>query len=146
MKPDGTFQEGHWQEKCQVKFPGCQDTPDVRITCIVEGASLMSCHSCFQVWQKESAANPGFENRCPRCAGWNPERMPVRAFTKASPLHGDVAEAIDRAMHAEGLLLDVRHKVLQRLAQDAQWLSQVTRAGHPALAMVGHPGERVVPG
>jgi hypothetical protein len=125
VKPDGTFPEQPWQEKCQVGYQGCQKTPDVRITCITEGASLISCHSCFRIWQQQSPEISGGENRCPRCADWQPERMPVRTFVRAEPLHGTVAEAIDRAMHAEGLLLDIRRKVLERLAGDAPWLAEV---------------------
>jgi hypothetical protein len=142
MKPDGTFAEQPWQEKCQVRYPGCQGTPDVRITCIVEGASLMACHNCHRAWQGQVQSVSGFENRCPRCALWHPERAPVRTFVRAEPLHGTVADTIDRAMHAEGLLLDIRRKVLERLAQDSPWLADV----QPSLTSVGNPGEWVIPG
>ena len=143
MKPDGTFQEGPWQENCQVKFPGCSSSPDVRITCIVEGASLMSCHSCFRVWQKESAANPGFENRCPRCAGWagwSGAKPAVERGQAGELLTGPVATALNAAMHAEGLLIDARERVLRRLKQESEWLEV------PEIIGVFPPGLRAVPG
>jgi hypothetical protein len=37
-------------------------------------------------------------------------------------LTGPAADAIEAAMHMEGLLLDVRTSVLRRLAREAPWL------------------------
>ncbi len=44
-------------------------------------------------------------------------------------LQGPVAEAIERAMHAEGLLLDIRNLVLLRLNRDAHWLNRISPVG-----------------
>jgi hypothetical protein len=143
MKPDGTFAEQPWQEKCQVGYVGCQQTPDVRITCIVEGASLMSCHSCHKAWQGQVQSVPGFENRCPRCAewaGWSGAKPAVVREVPEQTLTGPVATALDAAMHAEGLLVDVRQKVLRRLKQDSEWLEA------PEISGVYPPALRVVPG
>jgi hypothetical protein len=57
------------------------------------------------------------------CASWRPEYVTHRQAPAAPPiLQGPAADAVEAAMHAEGLLLDVRTKVLRRLAKDAQWL------------------------
>jgi hypothetical protein len=60
--------------------------------------------------------------RCPACADWHPAAVAVRDAAAPVPLAGAAAQAINEAMWHEGLLEDIRRKVLIRLNQDAPWL------------------------
>lgn len=121
----GSFYEKPDQEHCQVRFDGCQGTPSVRISCRVEGASLMSCGFCHGEWQRRVGIDESgkLKDRCPRCATWNQYQTGARAAEPMPPpLEGVTANVIDAAMHSEGILLDVRQRVLRRLAKEASWL------------------------
>jgi hypothetical protein len=122
VNPDSSFYGKPEHETCQLD-QGCQNPPAVRIHCETEGFDLRACSAHWTEW-RERAARDGLERFCPRCAGKYQSPGPTRVRQLPfSPLTGAAADAINAAMHAEGLLQDVRIKVLQRLAKDASWLA-----------------------
>jgi hypothetical protein len=130
MKGANAYSARPQEEVCQAAYPGCTLIPTTRIYCRTEGRSVLSCLPCHQAWRNKVHASASetfrLELRCPCCAEWHPEGAgPSRTVTEVlhEPLTGAVAQAIDTAMHAEGLLHDVRIKVLSRLAKDAPWLA-----------------------
>jgi hypothetical protein len=120
--PDGSFYTKPENEICRAKLRGCTGTPEIRIHCNTEGTDVSVCRTCANVWRLNARAS-GLYDRCPMCALWKPEYVAHRE-APAAPLilTGSAADAIEAAMHAEGLLLDVRTQVLRRLAKDAPWL------------------------
>jgi len=132
----GSFYIRPQEEVCQVGSEICTRIPGTRIYCKTEGRSLLACPECLKAWRAQVTRSPSEQSRlslrCPKCADWAPEKkqkkQKPRPPASQSALKGDVADAINRAMHAEGLLQDVRERVLQRLARDAPWLED---AGTP---------------
>lgn len=127
MRPDASFFAKPEEETCQVGTTGiCTVKPYLRIYCTVEGVSLLVCSPCFANWQSKVALKPALTGRCPRCENMFASEPSVhKTVQPAVPLPGPVGEAIDAAMHAEGLLRDVRERVLIRLYRDAAWLAAV---------------------
>jgi hypothetical protein len=130
------------EEGCRARSPGCLVKPSVRIYCRTEGTSFMVCSHCYAVWQARAGAQPQLlSDRCPGCAD-SALGTPLLADGPARPAHppvqlsGMAAQAINAAMHAEGLLADVRGQVLARLHRDAPWLAYAVPPGLPA----GHAG------
>lgn len=85
------------------------------------------CASCAAIWRERVVHNAmQLANRCPLCETHDQGRAdaaaPVRALAAPVPLTGAAASALDRAMHMEGLLPDIRQRILSRLASDAAWL------------------------
>jgi hypothetical protein len=60
------------------------------------------------------------------------------------PLAGPIADAIDEAMHKEGLTVDIRRNVLIRIRQDSRWLmsevmhDESMRLTDPTWVLQGH--------
>lgn len=106
------------QEHCQVNYPGCLNIPEVRIYCKTEQTSRLACHNCHASWRSKIAENNTISERCPVCADHDYSVARPAPAPVPLPLRGPVADAVDKAMHAEGLLIDVRKRVLQRLAKD----------------------------
>lgn len=102
--------------------------------CPVEGREIAQCAACNAAWRAIAAANGGLlRNRCPLCAhaeiavsGAVDPRETTRAVDPV--LVGPLAEALDRAMFSEGLLIDVRQRVLRRLGADSQVRETVLHA------------------
>lgn len=114
-------------ELCQVKGPNCQEIPSNRIYCKTEGRSVLVCNADLKAWRDRVASTTAerhrLELKCPLCADWSPDQRKQLPPQVTITLQGSAAEAIDKAMHAEGLLVDIRQKVLTRLAQEAPWLA-----------------------
>ena len=126
--PGGDFYTIPQEEVCQVGSEICTRIPGIRIYCKTEGRSALACPDCLKVWRQRVQTEPfRLSLRCPLCADWARPISPIPTPTPTrSALQGDIAQSIDRAMHAEGLLQDIREKVLQRLAKDAPWLDEST--------------------
>jgi hypothetical protein len=101
--------------------------------CPVEGREVALCGPCNAAWRIRAAAEEKLRNRCPLCAsaqisvsaGVNPAETtrPVLPV-----LTGDLADALDAAMFQEGLLVDVRRRVLRRLGADERVRETVLHA------------------
>jgi hypothetical protein len=120
--PNGSFYSKLEDERCRANLRGCTGTQEIRIHCNTEGTDVSVCRSCATVWRLNARAS-GLYDRCPLCALWKPEYAAHREAPAAPAiLTGPAADAIEAAMHQEGLLYDVRTKVLRRLAKEAPWL------------------------
>jgi hypothetical protein len=118
----GTFVTKPESEICRAYLRGCTGQPEIRIHCNTEGTDVTVCRNCASVWRANATAQ-GLYDRCPLCATWKPAYAAHREAPAAQILlTGAAADAIEHAMHAEGLLLDVRTQVLRRLAKEAPWL------------------------
>jgi hypothetical protein len=101
-------------------------------TCKVEGIQISACSSCWADWQTSVRADPALTERCPKCTR-APARVPTAlriadkngtSVTRAKePLRGVIADAIETAMHKEGVLADVRTRVMFRLATEEPWMN-----------------------
>jgi len=126
--PGGDFfaRPSEGTEVCQIKGENCDIAPSVRIYCKTEGRGVLACASCHAEWRRKITESPAetfrLELRCPLCANWRAFRKePLNPVVLITPT-GSSAAAIDAAMHAEGLLVDIRNKVLSRIQRDAPWL------------------------
>lgn len=115
---------------CGARYEGCTGDPTSTWLCETEGAEIRMCSTCFDSWRRQ-AADLGLVQRCPRCRSLgSPDRAGSGASgsSAAAPavaeLVGAAATAINHAMHMEGVLPDVRKRVLRRLAQEAGWLEE----------------------
>ncbi len=118
---------------CDIHNAGCLTNAHTSWTCKVEGIQISACESCWVTWRGLVATDPSLQNRCPKCvkaltrvpaalriaAGKGGTSVP----SATEPLRGVIADAIDTAMHKEGVLADVRRKVLLRLATEEPWLN-----------------------
>jgi hypothetical protein len=99
------------------------------VDCRTDGGQLFLCGECLTAWRRAVRDDLRLENLCPRCA---PSRLGL--WENAVRQQGTVRRPIDRgpaadqlladaddAMRAEGILVDVRNRVINRL-----------RFGHPA--------------
>jgi hypothetical protein len=113
------------QEACQVRSPGCTGIVAQLIFCRIEGRSLPACQYCFVLWRTKvrDEGTQVLVNRCPNCADWHPATIAVTDVAASVPLAGAAAQAINDAMWKEGLLQDVRRKILIRLANEYPWLA-----------------------
>jgi hypothetical protein len=124
-------------------FPGCERKAAVSLSCSVEGRSYALCRPCDTTWKSKAAGNTAMSLRCPLCvhiflaqeAGVPVPQAPARQdpMVHSAPLRGPLAEAIDFAMYQEGLLIDVRGRVLRRLANDPR-MANTQLAPEPAKA------------
>ncbi|SRR6266496_1172349 len=142
MSPRDAWYSRPEEERCAVGGPGCLLFPSIRLFCHVEGAGLLVCSACHTAWReriRQASAEASLMLRCPRCAAWEAPVSQVPVPLPRVPLAGEVAQVIDTAMHAEGLAIDVRARVLARLGHDASWLRNVHRTteGPPELVWVG---------
>ena len=103
--------------------PGCENAAAITFICQVEGRQAALCRSCDRGWKIYARENPGLEVRCPNCA---PQFLlnrpgPGAALPAGDPiLTGPIAEMIDRAMYSQGVLIDIRRKVLARLYREVE--------------------------
>ena len=131
--PGGEFTSSPDQGRdvCQVLSDICQTVPTNRIYCKTEGRSVLICDNDLKRWRDRVASSTAerhrLQLRCPICADWispNPSNRSVILQTTQRPqLQGPVANVLEKALHAEGFLIDQRTRILQRLAQDAPWLA-----------------------
>lgn len=105
--------------------PGCENDAAVAWFCTVEGREVALCGPCNRAWRARAAADPGLAVRCPFCASHVAPPPPVRVTPTAPtsampPMAPDLASALDHAMFCEGMLIDVRQRVLSRLGVQPQ--------------------------
>lgn len=109
---------------CFYRFnKGCGAAAVVHVFCKVEGRDTHFCQAHWQEWSAFARGDDLLAQHCPRCAPAYLARRETQAASAAisvadEPITGPLAEAIDRAMHAEGILEPVRIRVLRRLAAD----------------------------
>ena len=97
--------------------PGCQHTAGSTFICKVEGREVALCGNCLRWWREHALANPGLEFRCPNCAPQflaNKETRPANAPAPVL-LTGPIADLIDQSMYRQGILIDIRRRVLADL-------------------------------
>jgi hypothetical protein len=119
----------------------CTLEPSVVWICRIEGREVRHCQPCDAVWKKQANRIPALKQRCPNCAYQYfdsripPERDFHTGTSDGEPLEGPLANAIDRAMLAEGVLADTRKRVLARLASDDDsYISMLLRSASGAAA------------
>jgi hypothetical protein len=114
---------------------GCRVTAEVSWTCRVEGRSVQLCGVCDQAWKKMANQTPALRQRCPHCAPqyFNSRTISPSGHTTGTSdgevLTGPLADAITRAMLAEGISGDARRRVLARLVDDTDpYIVQLLRS------------------
>lgn len=100
------------------------------------------CGPCDKTWKQTARRTPALIQRCPNCSHeyFRSRAIPERPSgntgnSKNEPLTGPLADAMSRAMSAEGLAADVRARILSRLANDDDpYISSLLRSlsGVPA--------------
>jgi len=101
------------------EHPGCERKATTTFVCVIEGREVALCNNCNRIWRERVKLEPEQANRCPLCSKHAiPVTMPARQPALGRALAGPVAEIIDDAMFREGLLVDVRARVLRRLATE----------------------------
>jgi hypothetical protein len=124
-----TITDKEWT--CDIKSKGCQTDAVVTFVCKVEGVQVSGCRPCYDTWRTLAGTSELIAQHCPRCYR-APARVPaavrgaVPLVRGSDPLTGVIADAIDAAMFREGVLGDVRKKVLVRLANEEPWLNSPT--------------------
>jgi len=128
--PGGDYYTRPEAELCQVQSETCTKIPSSRLFCKTEGRGVLVCENDLRLWRTRVTSSQAetyrLANKCPLCADWTPQQAspsPIIPQTPRPVLQGPLAATLDKAMHAEGLLQDIRQRVLQRLASDAPWLS-----------------------
>jgi hypothetical protein len=89
----------------------------VSIYCHVEQKETHLCNTHKQFWTEQARLVPALNKRCPNCAHLANTTLSAKD-ADIIPLAGPLADAIDRAMHAEGVLVNQRRRVLIRLRQE----------------------------
>lgn len=114
---------------CGARYSGCVSVPGYSWTCETEGAEIKMCTQCIGQWRIRAQNIPQLRQRCPRCADLAVCADAAGEVSAApalpSRLSGAAALAIDHALHMEGVLPDVRERVLKRLSAEAAWLEAV---------------------
>ena len=109
------------QDPCFYSREGCREPATVTIFCHVEGRDTKLCHRHIVEWRNQSNGDEMLSKHCPRCAPSYIARRESQAYSPRiaiadEPISGPLADAISEAMHAEGILVPVRQRVLRRLA------------------------------
>jgi hypothetical protein len=123
--------------------PDCRIKAEVIWICRVEGREVTLCGPCDQAWKRMANITPALQQRCPHCASKYHESRQISPSGHSTgplgglPIEGPLAEAINRAMLAEGISGDARRRVLTRMAADsdpyiASLLRSVASAGAAA--------------
>jgi hypothetical protein len=124
-----------------LNLTGCKRDATIHVFCKVEGRDTHFCQPCWAEWSRSAAGDEKLALHCPRCAAAYVARRAATAAHAAitladEPITGPLADAIDHAMHAAGILKPTRDEVLRRLAanNDAYVASVMSRqAGVMAL-------------
>lgn len=118
-------------------------TVNVSWTCRIEGRSVQLCSNCDRAWKQMANKTPALLMRCPHCAPqyFNSRQVSATGHTTGTSdgevLTGPLADAISRAMLAEGISGDARRRVLARLAADTDpYISQLLRSTASAGAAI----------
>jgi hypothetical protein len=103
------------------RFDTCSDTASVSVLCKVEGTEFHACARHWSEWTRSAVNDSLLSAHCPRCAPAYIARRESQASNTAvtvadEPITGPLADAIDNAMHAEGVLAPERARILRRLA------------------------------
>lgn len=127
-----TATEWYCDTRDHPEFPGCEQKAALVWFCVVEGREIALCHSCNRAWRERAKADTGFGKRCPLCVHTYvaARDLPVienRAGLPVPPLTGPIADSVDFAMYQEGLLVDVRQRVLRRMATDPKLAAFLAR-------------------
>lgn len=110
---------------CGASLPGCTVTATRKIYCRAERAVTHVCFNCENVW-RINATSAAIYDGCPVCATWSPgTREPRDSPAAPAILRGPSANAIEHAMHAEGILFETATAVLRRLQREAPWIAPV---------------------
>ena len=101
----------------------CHARAATNLFCKVEGVDIFMCQFHQREWTSRVAADPGLQQRCPRCAPAYEAKRNAQAFNPVvtiadDPITGPLADAIERAMNQEGVLKPIRDRILRRLAAD----------------------------
>jgi hypothetical protein len=104
-----------------LNLTGCRREAVVHVFCKVEGRDTHYCKICWSEWSRSAAGDEKLALHCPRCSSAYVARRAAQAAHAAitvadEPITGPLAEAIDQAMHAAGILKPTRDEVLRRLA------------------------------
>jgi len=107
--------------------PGCQRNAALTFICPVEGREVSLCLNCDRVWKAFARRSPELGRRCPGCAPIYIEQHRIEievhqvriSGADDEVLTGPLADALSAAMRSEGILIDVRRRVLVRLARQA---------------------------
>ena len=111
--------------------PGCLRNAATSFVCAVEGRDVDLCEICNRNWRLMAHSNPALTGRCPNCAYLAlADRTPLvvpdpeGSMGVANYLDSPLAQIFDKAMMKEGLLIDVRQRVLLRLISDPDFVSR----------------------
>jgi hypothetical protein len=101
----------------------CKEAATINVQCKVEGTAIHFCAKHWQEWMSRAAGDANLQAHCPRCAPAYIDRRNAQAFNNSiviaeEPITGPLADSIDHAMHAEGILEPTRLRILRRLAAD----------------------------
>lgn len=101
----------------------CREKSVVHSSCKVEGTEIHLCQRHWDNWMRVIAGDESLKTHCPRCVTAYVARREMQAMNPAvavadEPITGPLADAIDNAMHAEGILAPTRRAILRRLAAD----------------------------
>jgi hypothetical protein len=115
-------------------------------SCKIEGSEFAFCHTHEREWKAQTAHQPNYQVRCPRCLPQfmqQAENQLSRASSGTSlpdPITGALADAIDAAMYREGILTPVRTNVLRRLAAtDSSYVRAIFRSTQAVKEQIGNP-------
>jgi hypothetical protein len=105
------------------KTEDCRVTAEVHVFCSVEGRDTHFCTVHWGRWSRQVSGDEALSKHCPRCATPFLARREAEARNPnisiaSEPIRGPLADAIDKAMHAEGVLAPTRRAILLRLAAD----------------------------
>lgn len=107
--------------------PGCMRVAVANRLCHAEGCDISLCVSCNEEWISKARNVPELAVRCPRCAPKYLAHLGVGSAPGAGPAVparvtprneqvGPLYAAVDQAMFAQGVLVDVRRRVLDMLS------------------------------
>lgn len=134
MSISGAYYAHLEAEHCQASkvfesYGDCTGAREVLLSCATEGVGCYVCANCARRW-RAIAKGSGNVRKCPRCFRLPETPQPSRPVPQEHPaMTGDVAMAVISAMHAEGILEDVRARVLKRLTAESPWLAAVRAPG-----------------
>ncbi|HLY73658.1 MAG TPA: hypothetical protein VKU80_06025 [Planctomycetota bacterium] len=101
----------------------CREKATVNTACKVEGTEIHLCQRHWSEWSLKSRDDDRLKAHCPRCGPTYLARREQQANDSSvviadEPITGPLADAIDKAMHSEGILAPTRQRILRRLAAD----------------------------
>lgn len=138
------------RQQCRIRGTGCAGDAVLIMYCQAEGRAVPMCAPCNRAWRERARGDSGLAARCPLCApSWLATQSSPAVAAVPAPagtmLSGPVADLLDAAMKAEGLLVDVRQRVLLRLGsepslQEGSYAGRLPARDGPAHDRDSHPG------